>query len=85
MHQETRQAGVEALSPDINHSRRDFSVEGSKVRSGLAAITDVEKGLARDIIKIRGHCRVRKNLILKISNLGVPSGALRLFLFKFGT
>ncbi|MBI2033534.1 MAG: DNA polymerase III subunit alpha [Candidatus Liptonbacteria bacterium] len=50
---ESRQAGIEILSPDINKSSVNFTPEGEKIRFGLLAIKNVGEQIARTIIDER--------------------------------
>jgi len=48
-----RRNGIEVLPPDVNCSRQSFSVEGDKIRFGLAAIKNVGLGAVEAIINSR--------------------------------
>src|SRR5207244_8179238 len=51
---EARERGIPVLSPDINESRLNFSVErGKGVRFGLAAIKGLGEGAINSIITAR--------------------------------
>ncbi len=47
--------GVKVLSPDINHSGIDFSVDGGCIRFGLLAIRNVGRQFAESVIRHRGE------------------------------
>ncbi|MFQ5645386.1 MAG: DNA polymerase III subunit alpha [bacterium] len=48
---ECREMGINVLPPDVNTSSVDFSVVGSEIRFGLAAVKNVGEGAAREIVK----------------------------------
>ncbi len=50
---EAREQGLRLLPPDINLSRRDFTVEDGKVRFGLAGVKNVGVGAIHDILEAR--------------------------------
>jgi DNA polymerase-3 subunit alpha len=50
---EAREQGLRLLPPDINLSRRDFTVEDGKVRFGLAGVKNVGVGAIHDLLEAR--------------------------------
>ncbi|MCL4441039.1 MAG: DNA polymerase III subunit alpha [Firmicutes bacterium] len=56
-----RRNGIEVLPPDVNRSRQSFSVEGDKIRFGLAAIKNVGLGAVEAIITSREKDGVFRN------------------------
>ncbi len=52
---EARDQGIRLLPPDINLSDRDFTVEGDKVRYGLAGVKNVGLGAIQEILEERRH------------------------------
>ncbi|MBM4274725.1 MAG: DNA polymerase III subunit alpha [Deltaproteobacteria bacterium] len=54
---EAREQGIALLPPDINQSQRDFTVEGDKVRFGLAGVKNVGGGAIQEILEARGPGR----------------------------
>ncbi|MDD3653858.1 MAG: DNA polymerase III subunit alpha [Desulfotomaculaceae bacterium] len=50
---ECRRLEIEVLPPDVNESRKDFTVSGNKIRFGLAALKNVGPGAVEAIIQIR--------------------------------
>jgi DNA polymerase-3 subunit alpha len=50
---ECRRLEIEVLPPDVNESRKDFTVVGNKIRFGLAALKNVGPGAVEAIIQIR--------------------------------
>ncbi|MGQ9688508.1 MAG: DNA polymerase III subunit alpha [Desulfobaccales bacterium] len=50
---EAREQGLELLPPDINLSRRQFSVEEGRVRYGLAGVKNVGTGAIQEILEAR--------------------------------
>ena len=50
---ECREKGVEVLPPDINESYQDFTVVGSKIRFGLAAVKNVGLAAIQSIMTAR--------------------------------
>ncbi len=50
---ECKEMGLKVLPPDINDSELNFSVHGSSIRFGLAAIKNVGEGAAEALIKER--------------------------------
>jgi DNA polymerase-3 subunit alpha len=50
---EAREQGLALLPPDINLSRRDFSVEDGRVRYGLAGVKNVGSGAIQEILEAR--------------------------------
>ncbi len=51
--QECKRLGIEILPPDINHSYKNFSVDGNKIRFGMVAVKNVGAALVDSIIKCR--------------------------------
>lgn len=51
--EECRRLGIEVLPPDVNESRESFTVAGSKIRFGLAAVKNVGLGAVESIIRSR--------------------------------
>ncbi|MCL6611368.1 MAG: DNA polymerase III subunit alpha [Peptococcaceae bacterium] len=51
--EECRRMGIDVLPPDVNQSRETFSVVGSSIRFGLAAIKNVGLGAVEAIISAR--------------------------------
>ena len=52
---ECREHAIEVLPPDINASTSDFSVDGNKIRFGLAAVKNVGVSAIDSIVKIRSE------------------------------
>jgi DNA polymerase-3 subunit alpha len=50
---EAREQGLALLPPDINLSRRDFSVEDGRVRYGLAGVKNVGSGAIQEVLEAR--------------------------------
>lgn len=50
---ECRKSGIELLPPDINESLVDFTVVGSKIRFGLAAVKNVGRAAIENILETR--------------------------------
>jgi len=50
---ECREMSIEVLPPDVNQSRLDFSVEGEKIRFGLAAVKNVGEAAIRSVLEAR--------------------------------
>ena len=50
---ECRDMGIPVLPPDVNVSGLDFSVEGDKIRFGLAAVKNVGEGAVLSILSAR--------------------------------
>jgi DNA polymerase-3 subunit alpha len=50
---QAREQGVMLLPPDINLSRRDFSVEDGRVRFGLAGLKNVGSGAIQEMLEAR--------------------------------
>ncbi len=48
-----REQGLVLLPPDINLSRRDFSVEDGRVRYGLAGVKNVGSGAIQEVLEAR--------------------------------
>ena len=46
---ECKELGIPVLSPDINHSEDNFTVEGDAIRFGLGAVKNVGRGLIRSV------------------------------------
>ncbi len=59
---ECREMGIEILPPDINESHKDFTVVGSKIRFGLAAVKNVGEAAIDIIIGERENGGKFKNL-----------------------
>ncbi len=54
---ETRKYKIDILSPSINYSYHNFSVEGDSIRFGLLAIKNVGTSIIREIIKVRNKSK----------------------------
>ena len=52
---ECRSHGIEVLPPDINESEKVFTVTGSKIRFGLAAVKNVGEGAIESIVEARNN------------------------------
>ena len=53
---ECREMNINLLPPDINESGADFTVSGSNIRFGMAAIKSIGRGFVNEVIKERtGH------------------------------
>lgn len=50
---ECRDMGIKLLPPDINESGPDFTVSGSDLRFGMAAVKNVGRGFARALVRER--------------------------------
>ena len=50
---ECRERGIDIMPPDVNESFQDFTVEGNKIRFGLAAVKNVGKSAIESIITVR--------------------------------
>jgi DNA polymerase-3 subunit alpha len=50
---EAKKVGIDVLPPDVNESRTDFTVVGSAIRFGLAAIKGAGEGAVRSVIAAR--------------------------------
>ncbi len=53
--EEARHLGIELLPPSINHSQGHFTVEGGKIRFGLAAIKGVGQSAIDHICEVRSR------------------------------
>lgn len=51
--EECRRMGIDVLPPDVNASGVDFTVDGDKIRFGMAAIKNVGLGAVQSIIEIK--------------------------------
>lgn len=51
--EEIKRLGIELLSPNINYSQRDFTVEDGKIRFGLKAVKNVGENLIKALIEAR--------------------------------
>ena len=54
---ECRGHDIDVLPPDINESNKDFTVKGSKIRFGLAAVKNVGEGAIESICRTRNESR----------------------------
>ena len=52
---ECRSQGIEVLPPDINESDKTFTVTGSKIRFGLAAVKNVGENAIESIVEARNN------------------------------
>jgi len=50
---DAKMRGIDVLPPDVNESRVDFSIVDSRIRFGLAAIKNVGRGAAEEIVRER--------------------------------
>ncbi len=53
--EEARRCGVRVAGPDVQHSRRGYTVEGQTIRVGLSAIRDLSNRTIESILRARGH------------------------------
>ena len=51
--EETRRMGIPLLSPDVNHSQRDFSCEGESIRTGLSPVAELTRATIKRILDER--------------------------------
>lgn len=51
--EEAKSMGLEVLTPDINHSVYDFSIEGEAIRFGMSAVKNVGRAAVESIIEVR--------------------------------
>jgi len=51
--EECRRLGIEVLPPDVNESRKDFTVVGDKIRFGLAGVRNVGEAAVNAVIETR--------------------------------
>jgi DNA polymerase-3 subunit alpha len=59
---DAKMRGIDVLPPDVNESRVDFSIVDSRIRFGLAAIKNVGRGAAEEIVRERDANRAFKSL-----------------------
>ena len=69
-----RQMNIQILSPDINRGASNFSVDGTNIRYGLAAIKSIGKPVIASIIQERNEFGEFKNLEDFISRMFVKEG-----------
>jgi len=81
---ECREMGIAVLPPDVNESRLDFSVEGEKVRFGLAAVKNVGDAAIRSVLDARkrlGRFRTLQefceNIDLRLANKRVLESLIK--------
>ena len=65
---------IQILSPDINRGASNFSVDGTNIRYGLAAIKSIGKPVIASIIQERNEFGEFKNLEDFISRMFVKEG-----------
>lgn len=53
--EECKKMNLKVLSPDINHSEMDFSIEGNSIRFGLSAIKNVGSAAIESIVEARAQ------------------------------
>lgn len=76
--------GIKLLPVDVNKSYADFTPEGNAIRYGMAAVKNVGRNFADNIIKNRGDgYTTLKGFCLKNSDDGINKRALE-FLIKAG-
>ena len=67
---ECKDMGIPVLSPDINRSVDNFSVEGTSIRFGLGAVKNVGRGLIRSMVAKRTEGGPFKSLEDFIQRMG---------------
>lgn len=78
-----RQMGIEILPPDINSGEGKFSVDGNKIRYGLAAIKSIGKPVIEAIVKEReqnGLFKSLKDFIERLSGKEVNKRTIESFI-----
>ena len=78
-----RQMGIEILPPDINKGEGNFSVDGGKIRYGLAAIKSIGRPVIEAIIRERtlgGPFTTLKNFIERLSSKEVNKRTIENFI-----
>ena len=78
-----RRMKIQVLPPDINHSEMEFTVEGDKVRFGLAAVRGVGEGPCRAIAAeraARGPFRDIYELCERVDPKLLPKGAVEILI-----
>ena len=78
-----RQMGIEILPPDINKGEGNFSVDGGKIRYGLAAIKSIGRPVIEAIIRERtlgGAFTTLKNFIERLSSKEVNKRTIENFI-----
>ncbi|MEW6459048.1 MAG: DNA polymerase III subunit alpha [Bacillota bacterium] len=60
--EECRRLGIEVLPPDVNESRKDFTVVGDKIRFGLAGVRNVGEAAVNAVIETRERNGPFRNL-----------------------
>lgn len=71
--------GISVLSPDVNYSESNFSVEGHAVRFGLSAVKNVGRSVIDNIVKERkrgGRFKTFSEFIDRCEGMGVNKRAL---------
>jgi DNA polymerase-3 subunit alpha len=69
--EECRRLGIEVLPPDVNESRESFTVAGSKIRFGLAAVKNVGMGAVESIIRSKNRTELSA-IILIFAGAWIP-------------
>ena len=67
---ECREMGIQTLPPDINTSEDVFSVEGSNIRFGMAAVKNIGRGLIRSVVAKRAEGGPFKSLEDFLTRMG---------------
>ena len=78
-----RQMGIEILPPDINKGVGNFSVDGGKIRYGLAAIKSIGRPVIQSIIEERergGEFKNLKDFIERLSGKEVNKRTIESFI-----
>jgi len=67
---ECREMGIQTLPPDINRSGDVFTVEGSNIRFGMAAVKNIGRGLIRSVVAKRNEGGPFKSLEDFLTRMG---------------
>lgn len=65
---QAQEAGIKTLSPDIENSQADFSLENGKILVGLKAIRGLRSDLLKQILEIKRPIKSMTDFLWKIDN-----------------
>lgn len=65
---QAQEAGIKTLSPDIENSKADFSLENGKILVGLKAVRGLRSDLLKQILEIKRPIKSMTDFLWKIDN-----------------
>ena len=73
---QAQEAGIKTLSPDIENSKADFSLENGKILVGLKAVRGLRSDLLKQILEIKRPIKSMTDFLWKIDNNSLSADAI---------